>query len=156
MGEATPLRTGCAYRLDSFARFTVLNVTSRLACIDSLADLVDRSRQAGMGDCVVEIFLAGIGPTVATLRQLAPMSACPMSGTRIFVHKRGKRRIGDASAMLIAARGPLAVPTVSVSLAVVVQQPRRNIALGVENTPDLDLMLAHDVEDQMRVPIKRP
>ncbi|WP_321931843.1 hypothetical protein [Paraburkholderia guartelaensis] len=41
-------------------------------------------------------------------------------------------------------------------LAGIAQQPRRNITLAVEHAPDLDVILALNVEDQIRVAIERP
>jgi hypothetical protein len=42
------------------------------------------------------------------------------------------------------------------SLTVIALQPCRNITLAVEHTPDFDMGLPLDVEDQVRVPVKRP
>ncbi|SIT47979.1 hypothetical protein BN2476_610058 [Paraburkholderia piptadeniae] len=57
---------------------------------------------------------------------------------------------------LKAARRPGAVLTVSMDLTVVAFQPRRNITLAVEHAPDFDVSLALNVEDQVRIAIKRP
>jgi hypothetical protein len=44
----------------------------------------------------------------------------------------------------------------SMSLTVIALQPRRNIALTAEHAPDFDMGVALNVEDQVRIPIKRP
>ena len=56
----------------------------------------------------------------------------------------------------MATRGLCAVQIVSMELAVIAQQPCRNITLAVEHAPDLDVILALNVADQMRVVIERP
>ena len=120
---------------------------ARARRLSSCSALIWRTVRDRRGDAVFHRRRSASAPLWFLAPASITVSLC--SDTKHSPHALGRP--------IVTRRYPEMCPMLAISrVAVIAQQPRRNITLAVEYAPDLDVALAFNVENQMRVTIKCP